>query len=138
MVEKRYSFKARFFYSYMGKIIDKIKKYSFNGIITVAAGVAAVGVYSRIWEYRQPIQTIENAQVLDIRQDHYSNDLHLTSNGYKIKIDKLEGLIDFKEKNWGNTIRKGDSIDLEVRKSFSLFKDRLKGIKIKTHDSLSN
>jgi hypothetical protein len=117
----------------MGKTRENIGKYISAGLITITAGLASLGAYASIWEYRQPKQTIENAQVLDIMPYRFSNDLHLTSKKYTIKIDKSKSVIDFQEKSWDNTIKKGDSIDLVVRKSFPLFGDELDGLKIKSH-----
>jgi hypothetical protein len=138
MSEKRYSFKAEFFCYNMRRVRGNIRKYIPTGLVTLAIGLVNLGAYARIWEYKQPKQSIENAQVLDIQQYHYSNDLYWTSNGCKIRIDKLEGLIDFKEKNWDNAIRKGDSIDLVFKKGFPLFGKMSYGIKINAHQPSLN
>ena len=117
----------------MGYFKENIKKYTVGGIITTFAGLTALGGYARIWEYRQPNQPIKNARVLSIEPYSSHNDLHWTSRGYRIRIDGEDRVIDFPTKNWDDTVREGDSVDLIVRRSFPLFGDELDGIQINDH-----
>ena len=112
---------------------NNIRKYSTAGIVTVFAGLTALGGYARIWEYRQPNRPVENARVQSIDPYTNHNDLHRTSRGYRVKIDGEDRVIDFPAKNWDDTVRKGDSVDLVVRRSFPLFGDELDGIQIDDH-----
>lgn len=119
--------------------IMAIKNYKSNfgfymkaAIITAAAGVIALGAYARIWEYGQPKQAIENAKVLSVESYANHSDLHWTSRGYRIRIEGESRVIDFPLKNWDDTVREGDSIDVVVRASFP-FGNELDGIKMDDH-----
>lgn len=113
--------------------METFRKYAISGIVIAAAGLTALGAYAKIWENRQPNQSVENAIVQHIEQYSNHNDLHWTSRGYRVKIDCENKVIDFPAKNWDDSVKKGDSIDLVIRRSFPLFRDELDGIRIEDH-----
>lgn len=112
---------------------ENIKKYAMTGTVAVFTGLVALGSYARIWEYREPNQPIQNAQIQSIEPYNFRNDLHWSSTGYRVRIDGEDRVIDFPSKNWDDTVRKGDSVDLVVRRSFPLFGNELDGIQIDDH-----
>lgn len=112
---------------------ENVERYVLTGVVIVGAGLLALGAYARIWEYRQPRQQIERARVLSIEPYSAHNDLHWTSEGYRIRINGEGRVIDFPVKNWDDSVREGDSVDLVVRRSFPLFGNELDGIQIDDH-----
>lgn len=112
---------------------ENVGKYAIAGILTAFAGLTVLGVYAKTWEYRQPKQPIENARVLSIEPRSSTNDLHWTSKGYRLQIEGENRVIDFPVKNWDDTVKEGDSVDLVVRRSFPLFGNELDGIQIDDH-----
>jgi hypothetical protein len=115
--------------------MKKLKKirYIVCGLTAVLLGIITLGVYARIWEWTQPRQEIEKAVVSSIEPYYHSGgDLHWSSRGNRIYIQGENRPIDFPSKNWNNTVREGDTINLIVKKSFPLFGDELDGLNITT------
>jgi len=108
-------------------------KYVVYGLIAVLVGITTLGVYARVWEWMQPQQEINNAVVRSIVPYYYGGgDLHWSSRGNRIYIQGENSPIDFPSKNWNNTVKEGDTVDLVVRRSFPLFGDELDGFSITT------
>ncbi|RLE43304.1 hypothetical protein DRJ48_01330 [Candidatus Woesearchaeota archaeon] len=111
-----------------------IGKCVIGGVLAIATGFSAIGIYARIWEARQPTRLIEGARVVSIEPYSFYNDLHWNAKGYRIKVEGLELMIDFPERAWDKTVQVGDSVDLIVRKSFPLFGDEYDGLRIDDHE----
>jgi hypothetical protein len=112
--------------------MDRVQKYAI-GVVCVASALLALSAYGRIWEHRQKKQPIYQAEVVSIEPYSSHNDLHLSSAGKRIRIKGEDAVIDFSSKDWDKTVKRGDSVDLEVRRRFPLFEDGLEGITINDH-----
>lgn len=110
--------------------MDRVGKYFAIGVISVVGTLYALGGYARIWEYRQPKQSITQAEILSIGPYSSHNELHWSSKGNRVRTRGEDRVIDFPLKNWDKTVRVGDSVDLVVRRSFPLFGNELDGISI--------
>ena len=110
-------------------------RYVIYGLLMVSLmGMLVIVVYARIWERMQPSQEINGAIVRSIKPYHHGGgDLHWTTRGNRIYIEGEDRPIDFPSKNWDDTVKEGDVVDLVVRKSFPLFKDELDGLSIDDH-----
>ncbi len=102
---------------------------------TVCATVMAFASYIHHWENSQPKIELQQAQVQRIESYDHHNDLHMTSRGRRVYIQGEERPIDFPLKNWDDTVKDGDTVDMVTRRSFPWFgtKDELDGISIDDH-----
>lgn len=105
-------------------------KLYFGAMFALVGGIAALGLYARIWEGMQPEETINSAKVLSIEPYNRSNDLHWSSRGNRLRIVGGDRVIDFPRSRWDSSVQVGDTIDLVVRRSFPLFGDELDGREI--------
>lgn len=95
--------------------------------------LSLIGMYAKIWEWRQPKQHISQAKVVSIKPYSSDNDLHWTLRGYRLHIEGEKKVIDFPLKHWDDTVDEGDVVAISVRKSFPLFGDELDGLSIDDH-----
>ena len=110
--------------------MNKLQKIILYPLISTIVSLASVGWYGLFWEKRQPKEQMSGRiKLIEPYQNH--NDLHWSSNGYRIFIEGEDRPIDFPRKNWDDTVREGDSVDLIVRRSF--FGDELDGLSIDDH-----
>ena len=115
--------------------MNKIQQYAIYGLIILVGIFTCLGASARIWEVIQPKQYLLRAKVQSIERYCYTNDIHWSSNGYRIYIVGENKPIDFSLKNWDSTVHRGDVVDTVVRRSFPWFglKDELDGLSIDDH-----
>lgn len=88
-----------------------------------------LGVYIRIWEWRQEKFELKNVTIVRILPYHSGGgDLHWSFKGFRVYVDSDNRPIDFPEKNWDSIIQIGDRVVIIARKSF--FFDELDGLNI--------
>ena len=92
-----------------------------------------IGIYAKLWEWRQPKQHIPQAKVVSLKPYSSDNDLHWTARGYRLHIEGERRVIDFPLKHWDDTVNEGDIVTISVRKSFPFFGDELDGLSIDDH-----
>ncbi len=98
-------------------------------LLVVFLAIAAVGLYARIWEMRQPeflLPSVHVTKILPYRQG--GGDLHWSLNGRRVYIQEDQRLIDFPMKKWNRDIQVGDTVTITVRRSF--FGNELDGLNI--------
>jgi hypothetical protein len=107
-------------------------KYTTYGIGTLLIVSVFIVIYPRLWEIRQKKQIISQASIQSITPYSMTNDLHWSSQGFRVHIVGENRPIDFPSKNWDNTVKIGDTVELVVRQSFRWFslKDELDGLSI--------
>lgn len=112
--------------------MERGRKYAIYGLVLVGGALFTLGAYAKIWEYFQPKEKISNAVVLSIKPYYSTNDVHWSSTGNRLSVDKDQRPIDFPKKKWDPEVEEGDSVDLVVRRSFPVF-----GLKDEELDGLS-
>lgn len=110
--------------------MNRAQKYVAIGMIGVVGTLYVLGRYAIAWESEQQKQPISQAEVLSIEPYSSHNDLHWSSKGNRIRIKGEGRVIDFPSKNWDNTVREGDLVDIVARRRFPLFGNELDGISI--------
>jgi len=116
------------------KFKEGIQKYMFGGVITVCVGMAVLGTYARVWEYKQPNQLIEKARIESVERFTVDNDLHFNVHDvYRIKINHDNRAVYFHADKWDETVKEGDLVDIVAKRSFPLFEEELDGLHITDH-----
>ena len=102
-------------------IMNRTSKYAAYVLISIAGLFIVLGTYIRIWESRQPRQHIKETIVISITPYYHSNDLHLSSRGFKIYVAGMKKPINFPSKIWNHTLQEGDIVDAVFSQSFPWF-----------------
>jgi len=104
-------------------------KYVCGIMILLTIIFLSILLYIRIWEMSQDVFLLENVTIKSI-SPYYNNggDLHWSSSGYRIYVNKDERNIDYPASKWNNNAKIGSKATLEVRQSF--FNNELDGISI--------
>ena len=98
------------------------KKHVGYAVIILLSALFVLGAFSRVWEFFQKKQYIQGAIVREIVPYSFKGgDLHWSYKGNRLYIVGESRIIDFPLKNWDNTVREGDSVNLVIRKSFPWF-----------------
>jgi hypothetical protein len=99
-------------------------------LVTCALALMTIGGVVRIWEWRQPRVELRAIAVEAATPYQQSwRDLHWSLRGTRVRLQGLEGPVDFPAKRWDESIRVGDVADAVVRKSF--FGDEYDGLEIR-------
>ena len=110
--------------------MGKVQKYLIFALFYLVVAMFLLGMYARIWEWRQPKQHIPQAKVLSIKPYSSDNDLHWKSRGYRTQLEGEDRLIDFPLNCWDEAVKEGDTVSMTVRKSFPLFGNELDGLNV--------
>ena len=85
----------------------------------VLAGAVALGAWARLWEWRQPVIELRAATVTDVEPYYRSGlELHWALHGTRVRLDALDGPVDFPGQRWSRALHVGDVVDARVRPSF--------------------
>ena len=101
--------------------MNKGQMYVAIVLTTVGSVLVSLGTYSKIWESKQPEQNIPQAKVVSIEPYGSTNDLHLSSRGYRVYIAGEDRPIYIPAKKWDDTVQEGDTVDVVVSRSFPWF-----------------
>jgi hypothetical protein len=99
-------------------------------LVSCALALVTIGAVARIWEWRQPQVELRATTVEAAAPYHQSwKDLHWSLRGTRVRLQGLEGPVDFPARQWDESIRVGDVADAVVRKSF--FGNEYDGLEIR-------
>ncbi len=85
----------------------------------VVAGAVAVGGWARLWEWRQPVIEVRSATVTSVVPYYRSGfQLHWGLRGRRVRVDALDGPVDFPVRLWDDAVHVGDTVNARVRRSF--------------------
>jgi hypothetical protein len=91
--------------------------------------VAAFVAYALHWEQKTE-KAIPNAKIVSLQQ-YKRLGYKVIKKGYTIHIEGQDKPIEVPLCNWDNTVKKGDTVDLVVRREF--LSDRVQAISIDDH-----
>lgn len=121
----------------LGKLgpVNKVMGYIGHLAFVGFALLVFLGVCGRLWEGMQTEEEILGKPVVSIEYFYWTGDVGWGARGYRIHVGKIDVPIVFPLKNWDNSVKVGDRVDLVVRKKFSWFGlfNEFKGISINHH-----
>ncbi len=85
----------------------------------VLAGAVMLGAWARLWEWRQPVVSLRSATVTEVAPYYRSGfELHWGLRGTRVRLDLVDGPVDFPGRRWDPALGVGDTVDVSVRRSF--------------------
>jgi hypothetical protein len=89
----------------------------------------AVGVFARVWEWRQPELELDGVTVTSITPySRLGGELHWRSRGVRVRFEGRDGVVDYPAGRWDESVTVGDTIDAVIRSSF--FGDEYDGLRV--------
>ncbi|MGB6640489.1 MAG: hypothetical protein WBG67_06935, partial [Thermoanaerobaculia bacterium] len=89
-------------------------------VLLVALAMMAYAAVWNLWEWRQPKVEIQNAAVTAVEPHRWRVDeLPWRIGGVRVRLTGLEGGVDFRAKQWEESIAVGDHVDVVIRKCFA-------------------
>jgi hypothetical protein len=99
-------------------------------LVSGVLALMTVGGVARLWEWRQPLVELRAVTVEALAPYYHSGgDLHWSIRGTRVRLEGLEGPVDFPARRWDASIRVGDVADAVVRRSF--FGNEYDGLEIR-------
>jgi hypothetical protein len=105
------------------------------GMLASAALAAAVllGLFAHVWEWRQPRLELTGMTIAAASPYyHPGGDLGWSRSGARVRLETVEGTVDFLARRWDGDLRVGDTVNVVIRRSF--FGHEYDGLAVSRHD----